>query len=289
MPNTIELFYNNFMSQNYGKTKCLTTLQGWNVVGQKLNLHNFLIGYKRIFAGEMIEEARMKTLKETDNEYICDLSAPCFQALSVEDVSLVQSSKTQVLFRKGDNLTKQGTFASYVLFVVKGLAVQYVEGDGRKSYNLRIIKPGEFVGLFSIFSKNIFNYSSVALTDCHVILVEKETITQIMDANGAFALGLIRRYSEQNINLFDTLRIVIFKQMHARFAEALLYIDGFKAEYPDVFQWLSRKDIADFAGISIESAVKLLKSLEKEHFIELNTKDISILDYEKLRDISNLK
>ncbi len=230
----------------------------------------------------------MKPLKVTDSEYICDLQAPCFQALPAEAVELVRSSKTQVLFRKGDNLTKQGTFASYVLFMVKGLAIQYIEGDTRKSLNLRIIQLGEFIGMFSIFSKNTFNYSSIALTDCHVFLVEKDAITKIMNKNGSFALGLIQRYSEQNVNLFDTLRTVQFKHMNGRFAETLLYIDSFKQEYPDVFQLMSRKDIADFAGISTESAVKLLKALEKEGCIKLNTKDISITNYEKLAEISKL-
>lgn len=228
----------------------------------------------------------MIPLKETDNDYICDLQAPCFQALPAEAVDLIQGSKTQVLFRKGDNLTKQGAFASYVLFVAKGLAIQYVEGDAHKSYNLRLIQPGEFVGLYSVFEQNTFNYSSVALTDCHVILVEKATLTQVMLSNGTFGLSLMRRYSEQNVNLFDTLRTVIFKQMNGRFAETLLYIDSFKIEYPHVFQLLTRKDLADFAGISTESAVKLLKALEKEGAIQLNTKDISILNYEMLKEVS---
>ena len=230
----------------------------------------------------------MKPLIITDTEYICDLQAPCFQALPIEEMELVRASKAQVVFRKGDNLTKQGTFASYVLFIAKGLATQYVEGDSRKSFNLRIIKPGEFIGMFSLFSTKTFNYSSLALTDCHVFLVEKDTITKIMNENAAFGLGLMKRYSEQNVNLFHTLRNVLFKQMNGRFADTLLYIDSFKAEYPDVFQLLSRKDIADFAGISTESAVKLLKALEREGCIKLDTKDIVITDYKKLNEISRI-
>ncbi|MDO9040067.1 MAG: Crp/Fnr family transcriptional regulator, partial [Bacteroidota bacterium] len=160
----------------------------------------------------------MKPILETDSDFICDVQAPCFQTLTTDEVELVRASKTQVLFRKGDNLTKQGTFASYVLFVMKGLARQYIEGDNAKSFNLRIIKPGEFVGLSSVFAKNTFNYSSVALTDCQVFLVEKEAIAQIIRQNGTFGLGIIRRYVEQNSNLYDTLRTVMYKQMNGRIA-----------------------------------------------------------------------
>ncbi len=230
----------------------------------------------------------MKPLIVTDKEYICDLQAPCFQILPPDELELIRASKTQVLFKKGDNLTKQGTFSSYVLFIVEGLAIQYIESDALKSFNLRIIKPGEFIGMFSLFSKKTFNYSSLALTDCHAFLVEKDAITKVMNENGAFGLGLIKRYTEQNVNLFDSLRNVLFKQMNGRFADVLLYLDSLKPEYPEVFQWLSRKDIADFAGISHESAVKLLKALEKDGCLELNTKDIVITDYEKLQEISRV-
>ncbi len=228
----------------------------------------------------------MKPIIETDQEFICDIQAPCFQMLSAEEAELVKASKTQVLFRKGDNLTKQGAFASYALFVINGLARQYIEGEGGKSFNLRIIKPGEFVGLSAVFTKNTFNYSSVALTDCQVFLVEKETIASLIKQNGQFGFNMIKRYCEQNANLFDTLKTVLYKQMNGRMASTLLYMDALKSENPEIFQFLSRKDLADFSGISTESAVKLLKSFEKDGLIELQEKDIFLMNYKELEEIS---
>jgi len=230
----------------------------------------------------------MKSILETDPAFICEIHSPCFQLLSNQELELVRTSKTQVLFRKGDNLTKQGAFASYVLFVINGIAKQYIEGDTTKSFNLRLIKPGEFVGLSSVFTKNTFNYSSVAITDCQVFLIEKDAITQVIKQNGLFGFNIIKRYSEQNSNLFYKLRTIMYKQMNGRIADTLLYIDSFKTEpgFGEIFQLLSRKDIADFAGISTESTVKLLKSFEKDGLIELNDKDITIIDHNNLMEIS---
>lgn len=227
----------------------------------------------------------MKTIIETDSEFICDIQAPCFQMLSAEEIELVRASKTQVLFRKGDNLTKQGAFASYILFVVSGLAKQYIEGDSTKNYNLRIIKPGEFVGLSAVFTKNTFHYSSIALTDCQVFLVEKDAIAMVAKQNGMFGFNIIKRYCEQNTDLFDTVRSILYKQMNGRMADTLLYINGLKTENTEIFQLLSRKDMADFAGISTESAVKLLKSFEKDGLIILKEKDIEVLNIEALVEL----
>jgi CRP/FNR family transcriptional regulator len=142
------------------------------------------------------------------------------------------------------------------------------------------------VGLSAVFNKNTFNYSSVALTDCQVFLVEKEAIKAVVKQNGEFGFNMIQRYCGQNANLFDTLRTVMYKQMNGRIAETLLYINSLKAANPDIFQLLSRKDIADFAGISTESAVKLLKSFEKDGLIELHEKDIVLVNYTELQEIS---
>ena len=228
----------------------------------------------------------MKTIVETDSDFICDIQAPCFQMLLPEEVELVRASKTQILFRKDDNLTKQGAFASYILFMIDGYAKQYLEGDGIKNYNLRIIKPGEFVGLSAVFSENTFNYSSLALTDCHVFLIEKQAISSVIKQNGMFGFNIIKRYCEQNTNLINTVRNLMYKQMNGRMADTLLYIDSLKNEKAEIFQLLSRKDIADFAGISTESAVKLLKTFEKDGLIKLNEKDIQVIKLNELLEIS---
>lgn len=228
----------------------------------------------------------MKTILETDSGFICDIQAPCFQMLTPEEIEMVRSSKTQVLFRKDDHLTKQGAFASYILFIISGFAKQYLEGEGTKNYNLRIIRPGEFVGLSSVFTGNTFNYSSVAITDCHVFLIEKDTVAKVIKQNGLFGFNIIKRYCEQNINFLNTIRTLMYKQMNGRMADTLLYIANIQKEKTEIFQLLSRKDIADFAGISTESAVKLLKTFEKEGLIELHEKDIKILKEDALSEIS---
>ena len=228
----------------------------------------------------------MKTILETDSDFICDIQAPCFQMLIPEEAEVVRASKTQVLFRKDDNLTKQGAFASYVLFIISGFAKQYLEGDGTRSYNLRIIKPGDFVGLSTVFSGNTFTYSSVAITDCQVFLIEKDAIEKVAKENGKFGFQIIKRYCEQNTNLLGTIRNLMYKQMNGRMADTLLYIANIQKEKPEIFQLLSRKELAEFAGISMESGVKLLKSFEKDGLIELHEKDIIILKEDSISEIS---
>ncbi|MCX7985353.1 MAG: Crp/Fnr family transcriptional regulator [Bacteroidales bacterium] len=228
----------------------------------------------------------MKTLSEDDREFFCDISAPCFQLLSTEEMELIKTSKTQIVFRKGDQLAKQGAFTSYVLFLIRGLALQYVEDTGNKNYNLNIVKPGEFVGLSSVFHKNIFPYTVVALTECQAYLIEKEAIASVAALNSKFTLNLIRRYCSLNEMLYENLRKILFKQMNGRLAESLMYLNEIKKDFPEIFTLLSRKDLADFAGLSVESTVKILKSFERDGIIRLNEKDIEVVNPENLAEVS---
>lgn len=227
----------------------------------------------------------MKTLQETDYEYICDIQAPCFQQLSGEEARQLQQNRTQVLFRKGDTLTKQGTYPSYILFLMDGVVKQYLEGDDNRTLNLNIQLPGEFVGLSTVFSSETVPFSTTCLTDCQAVLVTKESLSQVLHANADFALKLAERHSRQLSGLYEILRNQQFKQMNGRLAAALLYLNGLKERVPSLFTLLSRKDLADFAGLSTESTVKLLKTFEKDGLIELQEKDILIREVEMLQSV----
>ncbi|WP_044117991.1 Crp/Fnr family transcriptional regulator [Alkaliflexus imshenetskii] len=227
----------------------------------------------------------MRTIQEQDNDFICDVNAPCFHLLAGAELDLVRESKTQVLFRKGENLTKQGTFASYILFIVKGIAKQHLE-EGDKNFNLRLVKEGEFVGLSTVFGKNTFNYTTIALTDTQAFLVEKQTIEKLIQTNGQFAFNIIRKYCGQNQMLFGSIRNLMYKQMNGRLAGALLYLSSDEFSAYDLFSHLTRKELGDFAGISTESAVKLLKSLERDGILKLEEKHIHILNRPLLEEIA---
>lgn len=228
----------------------------------------------------------MKTLTESDKEFFCDIQAPCFQLLTSSEIEQIQASRTQVMFRKGENLTKQGAFASYVLFIVTGVAKQFIEGEGNRGYNLRLLRPGEFLGLSAVFGRPTFDYSAIALSDTQAYLIEKEAISKLVNSDGRFAFSIIKRYCDQNSTLFNTVHTLVYKQMNGRLAETLLYLSPEEYSGENIFSLLSRKDIAEFAGISTESTVKILKSFEKDGLLKLKDKDITITDRGRLAEIS---
>lgn len=228
----------------------------------------------------------MKTISNTDREFVCDITLPCFTELTAEETELVRDSRVQILFRRGENITKQGVFASYVIFIVSGYSRQYIECTNGRDYNLRIITPGEMVGLSAVFNRNTFNYSVVAVTETTGFLIEKEAIAALVKQNGTFGFSIIRRYCEHNAGLYTAIDHLLHQQTNGRMATVLLRLapENFGGE--DIIRHLSRRELADFAGISTEGAVKVLKSFEKEGIVRLDEKSVNILDHRRLSEIS---
>jgi len=228
----------------------------------------------------------MKKLNESDNDFVCDIQAPCFQELMSEEMQFIKQNKTQVSFRKGENLTKQGAFASCILFILDGLVKQFLEIDTSKNLNVRLLQSGDFIGLTSVFSKPTYDISTIALRETKAYLVEKQAIETLIVQNGKFAKSIMQRHVEQESHIYTLLKNLQLKQMNGRLADILLYLSSPQFVGENVFSTLSRKDIAEFAGISTESAVKLLKTYEKENLIKLNDKEIEILNPVELSEIS---
>ena len=216
----------------------------------------------------------------------CTRSSKCFKKLIPSELEFINQNKTQILYRKGENICKQGAFASYVLYISDGLVRLYLESPNNKNINLKILKTSEFIGLSSIYGDNIYNYSTVALKDSFVCLIEKDSFRKLLTDNGHFASEIIKWYCENEKQLFNKIQSLGNKQMHGRLADTLLYLNDDSFAHLNLFSTLSRKDIAEFAGLSTESTVRLLTELKNDNIIDISGKEIKILNQNLLKDIS---
>ncbi len=228
----------------------------------------------------------MNDYSSSTNCLDCTKNSKCFKQLIPSEREFINQNKTQILYKKGENICKQGAFASYVLYISDGLVRLYLENPNNKNINLKILKTSEFIGLSSIYGDNIYNYSTVALKDSVICLIEKNSFRKLLTDNGHFASEIIKWYCENENQLFNKIKSLGNKQMHGRLADALLYLCNQDLLNEEIFSHLSRKDIAGFAGLSTESTVRLLTKLKNENIIEIKGKKIKILNLDLLKDIS---
>ena len=198
----------------------------------------------------------------------------------------ITENKTRITYLKGETIFKQGSFAPYILYVVKGLIKVYLQTGFEKQINLSLAKTGEFLAFSSIFGENIHTYSAQALKDSVICMIEKESLKEVLLNNPDFALEVTSKNYRNERHLLEIIKNISYKQMRGKLASGLLYLSDEEFLKENVFQFLTRQEIADFAGISTESAIKFLKEFEKEKLVKLKGKNIEISDPKKLEIIS---
>ena len=221
-----------------------------------------------------------------DSEKIDNVNSDEKKIFSLDDFAGLKHHKTQIAYLKGENIFKQGAFAPYVIYVVEGLIKVYLQTGYDKQINISLAKTGDFLAFSSIFGENIHNYSTQALKDSVICMIEKESLKKSLIDNPKFALEITSENYKNEGHLFEIIKNISYKQMRGKLASSLLYLSQDVYLKEDVFSFLTRQDIADFASISTESAIKFLKELEKEKVLKLKGKNIEILDSEKLESIS---
>lgn len=203
-----------------------------------------------------------------------------------EVLAQLAQNKTRITYLKGETIFKQGAFAPYVLFVVRGLVKVYLQTGFEKQVNISLEKTGNFLAFSSIFGENIHTYSTQALKDSEICMIEKESLKEVLLENPQFALEVTSKNYRNERHLLEIIKNLSYKQMRGKLASSLLYLSQEDFLKENVFEFLTRQEIADFASVSTESAIKFLKEFEKEKIIQLKGKDILITDRKKLEIIS---
>ena len=86
--------------------------------------------------------------------------------------------------------------------------------------------------------------------------------------------------------LYDKLISLTQKQMHGKIADALIYLSEKIYNSLEFELTVSRQDLADMTAMSKDSAIRILKELEKDGIIIINGRKISIPGMELLKEIS---
>jgi len=207
------------------------------------------------------------------------------QDLKEEEIK--QLLRVKIEFKKGETIFKQGGIASYIILLSSGLSKNYVEGNFDKGFNFKIIKPISFVGLSSAYGKNIYAFSGSALTKCEAYLIDIQIFRSIMSRNHSFANRILNWYCNTTQSHLTRMSSIANKQALGRLAETLLYLSDDIFNGKIITTNVSRKDIAELAAMSTESAVRFLSDLKKDKIIDITSNSIEIKKRDVVRLISN--
>lgn len=221
---------------------------------------------------------------DTCVSFVYELS--CFDLLTQEEKELVDTRSVLVNYKKGEMVCKQGSFASHIMYLEKGLVKIYLEGNP-KDLILTITPQKNLMGLQALFEgNNTFLYSISTYTDCAVRLIDIQIFKQLLKQNPLFAYRIVNILNESTSQSYGRFFSLTHKQLHGRLADILLCLSRkiFKTSAFDLP--LTRSDLSDLTSMSTESVIRIMKDFKDDGIIDINNKSISLLDIPRLDSIS---
>ena len=225
--------------------------------------------------------------KKKYNCIICEKKTDCFNKLSEKELKLIDDNRLEVKYNKGEIICKQGGFAYNILHIPEGSAKLYIEHNDKKLI-LSLIDHNEMIGLHSLFYNNILEYSAACLENSFICSISSNIISTLAKQNNEFATSIISNLNRNSSQFFSRIISLTQKQLHGRLADAILHLSGevYKSESFELK--LSRKDIADFTGMSTESAIRILKEFHNDRIIDLDGKKLKINSFQILEKLSEI-
>ncbi len=210
----------------------------------------------------------------------------CFDKLTEDEAKLLESHSTTIKYKKGEIICKQGSFASHVMYMERGLAKVYIE-NGVNSLVLKIIPDGNLLGLTSLSDEHsTFQYSATAYIDSDVKQIEINFFKKLLLQNNEFAKEVIDILSSNSVQVNGRFFCLTHKQSFGRLADIIICLSDRIFKKGEFVLPLSRKDLADLSGLSSETVIRILKNFKEEGLVEMKGKNIKILDFERLQRIS---
>ncbi|MGM0613173.1 MAG: Crp/Fnr family transcriptional regulator [Bacteroidota bacterium] len=204
----------------------------------------------------------------------------------LNDSEIDQILQFKVSFNKGETICKQGAITSYVMILSEGLTKNYLEGSQDKGFNFKIVTPFDFIGLTSLYGNNQYLFSGTALAPSTLYMIEKQVLKDIIANNPDFTAKIMEWYSKTTEYHLKRLSCIANKQSLGRISEILLYLKEEVFQSDLIPSSITRKDIAGLAGMTTESAVRMLSELKKDNIIKVTNRGISILDDQLLKTLS---
>jgi CRP-like cAMP-binding protein len=216
----------------------------------------------------------------------CEFRDVVFSYLDEESIEQLCENKEEQSFRKGEIINHEGEKITNFKYLKSGLVKLYRRTPSGEEQVITITRPFEFVSNMSIFSEERYQYSVSALEDSVVCTVDLDFIKNLFLKNGPFAMGLLTKISMINDKIIRQTLDIRQKNLIGRVAYVLLYFTN-EIYNSRVFDLpVSRKEIADYIGMSTANVIRTLSDFKKEGIIRIFGKTIEVVDLTRLEVIS---
>jgi CRP/FNR family transcriptional regulator, nitrogen oxide reductase regulator len=213
-------------------------------------------------------------------------SVPVLAPLTAEDRAALSPLCELRAFGKGETIFEEGQPAHHIHFLFVG-RVKIVKAAPDRDLILEILGPGEPVGAVAVYERRPFPATAVALEPCGTISIPEREFFHLLETRPEITrrllAGLTLRLMALNRRMADMTGSIEYRA--ARLFATLAERAGQKRP-GGIFVpiHLSRQEIADLVGTTIETAIRVMSRWQKEGIVETEKDGFLIRQIAALRE-----
>ncbi len=215
-------------------------------------------------------------------------SIPLLSALHREDRQAVAPLCRLRGYEKGEVIFHEGDPADRIHFVVMG-RVKIMKAAGGRDVILEILEPGEPVGAVAVFEKRPFPAGAVTLEPSSILSVPEREFFALLESRPEMMRRLLAGLTYRLMMVNKRLADMTGSAEHRASRLFLTLADRVgEARGTGVFvpMPLSRQEIADLIGTTLETAIRLMSRWQKDGVILTEKNGFNIPDPGALRGLS---
>ena len=218
----------------------------------------------------------------------CDLQCCLMCRMCIPEwLPAIQAHRLNLLYKKGEQVFKEGDPVSGIYFVYKGSVKIHKRWGEEKELIVRFAREGDIFGHRGFGTDPLYPISATALEPLEVCYIDQDFFYATLRTNGELLFKLMLFYAQELQESEKNMRNLAHMPVKGRLASALLKLSekfGIN-EKGFIGITLSRQDIAAYAGTTYETVFRLMTEFLQDNIVKTEGKDIAIINHPKLRQL----
>ena len=208
---------------------------------------------------------------------------PLFHDVTAEELNHIAAATTEINIAKGNPVFRRGDPCDGFHIVIYGqvkLSFTSIQGDEKV---VEIISAGQSFGEALMFMEKPYIVNAQVLADSLLLYISKQAVFSGLDSNPKFARRMLAGLSRRIHGLVSDVEAYSLRSATQRVIGYLLKADP-AADGDHVILSVSKKLVASRLNLTPEHFSRILQDLMTRKLIEVNGREIIILNIEKLRN-----
>lgn len=180
--------------------------------------------------------------------------------------------------KKGEPIFKEGEHSNKIYLILKGVVKTHKMDENGKELITALFKSDDFLGFTSFVDNTPYQESATAVEDTELAGISKSNLKEILEKSKNISLELMELLSDNLSEIKEQLLQMAYSSVRKKTAQTILQFAQVLNKKPEESIKISRNDLASVAGIATESLIRTLSSFKKDGLIEIEGRNIRIID-----------